>query len=72
MNSLHLPQADGKSHAVDLVWLDGDVFNFQNQEAWEYLAHKGMEVAKNIGFPLRNLGIDLGYDWYHFERRRGQ
>ena len=73
MNSLHFKQSDGTSHAVDLVWRnDHNEWDWGNQECYEYLAHLGMEVAKEQGFPLRNLGIAKGYDWYHFERERGK
>lgn len=73
MNSLHLPGSDGKARAADLVWLnDKGHWDWSNSEQYEYLAHLGMEVAADLGVPIRNLGLAIGRDWYHFEVERGK
>lgn len=73
MNTLHFPQADGLAHAADLVWLnDKGHWDWSNAEQYRYLAELGMDVAADLGIPIRNLGLAIGRDWYHFEIERGK
>lgn len=73
LNSLHRIQPDGYAHAVDLVWLnERGGWDWGNAEQYKYLAHLGVEVARELDFPVRNLGLSIGKDWYHFERQRGR
>lgn len=65
LNSRHLT-----GHAVDLVWLEEGKpghWDWSNSEQYEHLAELGKQVADECGFDIRNLGLDIGKDWYHFE-----
>lgn len=67
MNSRHLT-----GHAVDLVPRDDDGgFEWNNESRYRMLAEYMKESAEYIGFPLRSYGLELGWDWYHFEQRWG-
>ena len=55
MNSKHLPQEDGYSHAVDLVaYVGSDV-------AWELNLYDN--IADAIGHALVQLELDVGIKW---------
>lgn len=60
MNSLHLPQADGYAHAVDLAaWVGG--------VRWDWpLYHKLAEAMKQAGAEL-GIPIEWGGDWTSFK-----
>lgn len=70
MNSLHLPQGDGYSHAVDLAaWVDG--------VRWDWpLYYKIADAVKAAAKEL-NVPIEWGGDWKtfkdgpHFQLPRG-
>ncbi|MCT7656151.1 M15 family metallopeptidase [Oceanimonas sp. NS1] len=60
MNSLHLPQADGYAHAVDLAAWVGEV-------RWDWpLYHKIADAMKQAAAEL-GIPIEWGGDWTSFK-----
>jgi peptidoglycan L-alanyl-D-glutamate endopeptidase CwlK len=58
LNSLHIPQADGWSHAVDLLPCDARGNPYWSVEAAKSINSMLFRVADDEGFPLQNGG-----DW---------
>ncbi|WP_419340685.1 M15 family metallopeptidase [Achromobacter sp. PD1] len=72
MDSYHLPQADGLSHAVDLAPLIDGVIPWSNWQAFAGLAQVVKACATELGVP-----VEWGGDWKtlkdgpHFQIPRG-
>ncbi|WP_251882110.1 M15 family metallopeptidase [Achromobacter sp. Marseille-Q4954] len=72
MDSYHLPQADGLSHAVDLAPLIDGVIPWSNWQAFAGLAQVVKACAAELGVP-----VEWGGDWKtlkdgpHFQIPRG-
>ena len=76
LNSKHLPQEDGTSHAIDLwVWHKGDI-PWNDKDLWCQLSGAMFDAAKELGITLRWGGdwdmdgdtTDQSFnDWAHFE-----
>lgn len=76
LNSKHLPQDDGLSHAIDLwVWFKGRV-PWEDKDLWTQLASAMLDAAKELGITIRWGGdwdmdgdtTDQSFnDWPHFE-----
>lgn len=58
MDSYHLPQADGLSHAVDLAPLIDGVIPWSNWQAFAGLARVVKACAAELGVP-----VEWGGDW---------
>lgn len=58
LNSLHIPQADGYSHAVDLLPVDARGNPYWSVEAAKSINSMLFKVADDFDFPLQN-----GADW---------
>lgn len=58
MDSYHLPQADGLSHAVDLAPLIDGVIPWSNWQAFAGLAQVVKACAAELGVP-----VEWGGDW---------
>lgn len=72
MNSYHLPQVDGLSHAVDLAPLLGGAIPWDRWEEFRRLADVVKACAAELGVP-----VEWGGDWKtlkdgpHFQLPRG-
>ncbi|OAE52997.1 hypothetical protein A7J67_18525 [Achromobacter xylosoxidans] len=60
--SLHLPQADGLGHAVDLAPLMGGAIPWNNWQAFADLAAVVKACAVELGVP-----VEWGGDWKKFK-----
>lgn len=60
MNSLHLPQADGFSHAVDLAAYVGGI-------SWEWVYYYMLADAMKQAAKELNVEIEWGGDWKTFK-----
>ena len=64
MNSKHLKQQDGYSHALDLYPEGWRTFD---RDDWDLWARRGLEVAKGMKIGIRSGWVEWGKDAFHFD-----
>lgn len=70
MNSMHLIQDDGFSHAVDLMPCGFNTFDDITDEAWGYVNTAIYNACEVLNYPVYN-GYDMwGWDKPHWQDRK--
>ena len=64
----------GVSKTLNSKHLTGKAIDFQpknhatmNTEQWVDFCTKAQKIADRLGFPITNLGLKHGWDYYHWE-----
>ena len=65
LNSKHLKQDDGYSHAIDIK---PSTYDWNDSEAkWKAFAKDVIKVANEMGLNVKSGGLEWSWDWVHFE-----